>query len=112
VKSIETKYMEEREALLRALARLDRRSFLKVSAGALGAAIAAGAGVTPHSFSLVNVAHAQDKPPEGLPGTKAGPSPAKPTLAASRSRTSPIRICTSASSTIASFARCCARSTT
>jgi 3',5'-cyclic-AMP phosphodiesterase len=86
LKSVETKYMEEREAVLRALARLDRRAFLKVSAGALGAAIAAGASVTPHSFSLVNVAHAQDtppagKPPEGNPGTKAGPSPAKPTLA-------------------------------
>ncbi len=57
VKSIETKHMEEREATLRGLANLDRRSFLKVSAAAFGAA--AGLGVTPHSFQPVTVAHAQ-----------------------------------------------------
>jgi Icc protein len=70
-KSVETKYLEEREQVLRALARLDRRGFLKVSAGAVGAAIAAGAGITPCSFSLVNVAYAQDDAP--LPTVVAKP---------------------------------------
>jgi 3',5'-cyclic-AMP phosphodiesterase len=57
VKSIETKHMEERDELFRGLKNLDRRSFLKVSAAAFGAAM--GAGVTPHSFQPVRVAHAQ-----------------------------------------------------
>jgi len=57
--SIETKYMRQRERLLRDLGRLDRRSFLKVSTGAVGAAVAAGVGVTAHSFIPVSVAHAQ-----------------------------------------------------
>ncbi len=57
MKSIETKYMEEREELFRGLRNLDRRSFLKVSAAALGAI----AGVVPHSFQPVSVAHAQTK---------------------------------------------------
>src|SRR5262245_19024582 len=53
-KSIETKHMEEREQLFRALKSLDRRSFLKVSAAAFGAAAASGL-VTPHSFQPVKV---------------------------------------------------------
>ncbi len=58
VKSIETKHMEERDRLFRGLHNLDRRSFLKVSAAALGAV--AGAGIfSPHSFQPVSVAHAQ-----------------------------------------------------
>jgi 3',5'-cyclic AMP phosphodiesterase CpdA len=53
-KSIETRYMQEREALFRDLNNLDRRSFLKVSA-AMGAAVASG--LTPyHSFQPVSVA--------------------------------------------------------
>ncbi len=56
-KSVETKYMEEREEVLRALRGLDRRSFLKVSAAA-AAVVAAKGLVTPHGFQLVNVAHA------------------------------------------------------
>jgi 3',5'-cyclic AMP phosphodiesterase CpdA len=58
-KDVETRYMEEREAVLTALGRLDRRAFLRVSAGAIGAAVAAGVGINPHSFSIVNVAQAQ-----------------------------------------------------
>jgi Icc protein len=57
VKSIETKHMEERESLFRALKSLDRRSFLKVSAAAMGAVAAQGL-VTPHSFQPVSIAHA------------------------------------------------------
>ena len=54
-KSIETRYMQEREALFRDLNNLDRRSFLKVSAAAMGAAVASG--LTPyHSFQPVSVA--------------------------------------------------------
>lgn len=58
--SIETKHEAERAALVQGLHNLDRRSFLKVSAAALGAA--AGLGVTPHSFQPVNVAYAQAGP--------------------------------------------------
>lgn len=62
VKSIETRHMEERAELYQALKKLDRRSFMKVSAAAAGAA----AGLAnPHSFQPVTVAHAQgakDKP--------------------------------------------------
>ncbi|APR80359.1 Putative phosphohydrolase [Minicystis rosea] len=56
-RSIETKHMEERAATLRALARLDRRGFLKVSAAAAAAAAAFG-DVNPHSFQPIRVAHA------------------------------------------------------
>src|SRR4051812_5510667 len=58
VKSVETKYMEERDALFRGLARLDRRAFMKVSSAAAGI-IAAKSLVTPHSFLPVQVAHAE-----------------------------------------------------
>ncbi|HVZ33833.1 MAG TPA: metallophosphoesterase, partial [Polyangiaceae bacterium] len=57
-KSIETKHMEEREQLYRALARLDRRAFMKVSAAAAGIVAARGL-LPPHSFQPVRVAHAQ-----------------------------------------------------
>jgi 3',5'-cyclic AMP phosphodiesterase CpdA len=57
-KSIETKHMLEREELFRALKNLDRRSFLKVSAAALGAVSAKGL-LPPHSFQPVSIAHAQ-----------------------------------------------------
>jgi 3',5'-cyclic AMP phosphodiesterase CpdA len=57
-RSIETKHMAEREQLYRALRRLDRRGFLKVSAAAAAAAFASGE-VTPHSFQPVRVAGAE-----------------------------------------------------
>ncbi|OHB73175.1 MAG: serine/threonine protein phosphatase [Planctomycetes bacterium RBG_13_63_9] len=58
-KSVETKYMEQRQRLFRGLRNLDRRSFLKVSAAAMGAA----AGMTaPCSFTPVTVAQ---EPAEG-----------------------------------------------
>ena len=41
-KSIETKYTEERKAFFDGLKNLDRRSFLKVSAATMGAAVASG----------------------------------------------------------------------
>ena len=61
--SVETRYMREREQTLRDLARLDRRAFIRVSAGAMGAAVAAGVGINPHTFSPVTVstAHAAGK---------------------------------------------------
>ena len=73
-KSVETKYMEEREATLRALGKLDRRSFLRVSAAAMGAAVAAGVGINPHSFTTVNVAYAQ--PQSEALGAAKKPEPA------------------------------------
>jgi 3',5'-cyclic AMP phosphodiesterase CpdA len=57
IKSIETKFMEEREALFRALRNVSRRDFVKLAAVSAGAAMAKGL-VTPHSFQLVNVAQA------------------------------------------------------
>ena len=41
-KSVETKYMEERQQLFNSLRNLDRRSFMKVSAAAAGAVLARG----------------------------------------------------------------------
>lgn len=57
--SVETKYMRERERTMRALRNLDRRAFMKVSAGAMGAAIASGVDINPHSFQPISVANAQ-----------------------------------------------------
>ena len=63
-KSIETKYMEERNALFRSLKNLDRRSFLKVSAAAMGVALAKGL-VAPHSFLPVTVSRAEASTGQG-----------------------------------------------
>ncbi len=56
-KSVETRYMEDRDTVLRGLGRLDRRTFLKVLAASAGAVMAKGL-VPPHTFQLVNVAEA------------------------------------------------------
>lgn len=58
IQSIETKHMQERAQLFAGLGSLDRRSFIKVSAAALGAVAAQGL-LPPHSFQPVSVAHAQ-----------------------------------------------------
>jgi 3',5'-cyclic-AMP phosphodiesterase len=58
IKSVETRYLEERDALFRGLHRLDRRGFLRVSGGAAAAAVAAGVGFPFHSFLPINVAYA------------------------------------------------------
>ncbi|NLE36696.1 MAG: twin-arginine translocation signal domain-containing protein [Pirellulaceae bacterium] len=58
-KSVETKYMEQRAELFRGLTNLDRRSFLKVSAAAMGAAAGLA---SPFSFTPVTVAQ---EPGEG-----------------------------------------------
>src|SRR6202022_5037275 len=60
IKSVETRYLEERESLFRGLGGLDRRSFLKVSTGAAAAAVAAGVSYPFQSFLPVNVAYADD----------------------------------------------------
>ncbi len=57
VKSVETKYMEEREALFKSISRLGRRDFVK--AAGISAAVAASKGLMhPHSFQLVDIAKA------------------------------------------------------
>ncbi|MBV8138235.1 MAG: metallophosphoesterase [Deltaproteobacteria bacterium] len=56
-KSVETRFLEERETVLRALQGLDRRSFLKVVAATAGAVMAKGL-LPPHSFQLVTIASA------------------------------------------------------
>jgi 3',5'-cyclic-AMP phosphodiesterase len=61
-KSVETKHAEARDEALRALRSLDRRSFLKVAAATAGAVLAKGL-VAPHSFQLINVAHADPAAP-------------------------------------------------
>src|SRR5258708_23610292 len=68
IKSVETRHLEERETLFRGLRNLDRRSFLKVSTGAMAAAVAAGASNHFHSFLPVNVAF----------GAEAGAGPGVP----------------------------------
>lgn len=59
IKSIETKYMEERAELFRKLKNVSRRDFVKLAAISAGAAAAKGL-LPPHSFQLVNVAHADE----------------------------------------------------
>ena len=62
-KSIETKYYEERATLFSRLKQLDRRTFLKVSAAAFGAALTNGVNYHPFSFAPVRVAHAKEAEP-------------------------------------------------
>ena len=57
VKSVETKYMEEREALFKNISRLGRRDFAK-AAGISAAVVASKGLVHPHSFQLVDIAKA------------------------------------------------------
>lgn len=64
-KSVETRFMKDREALFSAMNNLDRRSFVKLSLAAMGAAVASGVGVNPHSFQPVKVANAK-VPGEGF----------------------------------------------
>src|SRR5271157_6032518 len=56
-KSVETKYIEERETVLKSLRRLDRRAFLKVVGATMGATLARGL-MPPHSFQLITLADA------------------------------------------------------
>ncbi len=57
VKSVETKYMEEREALFKSISHLGRRDFVK--AAGISAAVVASKGLMhPHSFQLVDIAKA------------------------------------------------------
>jgi len=70
-KSVETKYMEDRDKVLRGLRRLDRRTFLKVLGASAGAVMAKGL-MPPQTFQLVNVADAsvdKNASATGAPGT-------------------------------------------
>ena len=57
-KSVETKYMEERQSLFSALKNLDRRCFMKVTAAAMGAVLAKGLS-TPFSFLPLKIDQAE-----------------------------------------------------
>lgn len=56
-KSIETKFYEDRDRVLKALRNCDRRTFLKITAATMGAVMAKGL-MPPHTFQLVEVANA------------------------------------------------------
>ena len=93
-KSVETKYLEERRQFFHGLRNLDRRSFLKVSAAALGATAGLAA---PHSFTPVTVAQARRVQNRNWP------------FGSPISRT---RTCTRRTSMTVSCGGCSARSTT
>lgn len=62
IKSVETKYMEQRDALFRGLQNLPRRDFIKLAS--ISAGIVASKGLLPpHSFQLVDVAEAAPNQP-------------------------------------------------
>ncbi|HWE00511.1 MAG TPA: metallophosphoesterase [Bryobacteraceae bacterium] len=56
-KSVETKWMEERESAMNQLVRLPRRNFVRVAGAAAGAVLAKGL-LPPHSFQLIEVVKA------------------------------------------------------
>ncbi len=58
---VEHRYNQERDLFFRALRNLDRRSFMKVALGAMGAAVASGVDVNPHSFTPVRLGVADAK---------------------------------------------------
>jgi 3',5'-cyclic AMP phosphodiesterase CpdA len=60
-KSVETRWYEDRERLIQGLRRLPRREFAKVMAASAGAILAKGL-LPPHSFQVVEVAHAAPAP--------------------------------------------------
>jgi 3',5'-cyclic-AMP phosphodiesterase len=70
IKSIETKYMEERDELFRKLENVSRRDFVRLAAISAGAAAAKGL-LPPQSFQLVNVAHADEGKGAGHAGAAA-----------------------------------------
>ncbi len=69
IKSIETEYYQQRDALFQGLQNLDRRSFMKVSMAAMAAALAKGVEFHYHNFLPVNVVNAA---PTSLGGEAAG----------------------------------------
>jgi len=72
-KSVETKFMEQRDQVLRGLRRLDRRSFLKVAAATAGAVAAKGL-MPPHSFQVIDFVNAATEKDFGKVG-KQGSAP-------------------------------------
>jgi predicted MPP superfamily phosphohydrolase len=71
-KSIETRFMEDREGVMRALRRCDRRTFLKLAGATMGAVMAKGL-MPPHSFQLVTIADAaieKDSNSQGRKGSR------------------------------------------
>ena len=75
IKSVETRYLQERDALFRGLGSLDRRSFLKVSSGAAAAAVAAGVSYPLQSFLPINVAYADEGGSRHPPAARTEPKP-------------------------------------
>src|SRR4030081_3933105 len=71
-KSVETKYMEDRDAVLKGLRQLDRRTFLKVLAASAGGVMAKGL-MPPHTFQLVEIANAATDKAFGASGIAGKP---------------------------------------
>jgi Icc protein len=63
-KSVETRYLEERQQFFASLKRLDRRSFMQVCAAAFGAVAAKGL-TPPNAFQPVSVAYAATPQADG-----------------------------------------------
>ena len=76
-KSIETKYYEDRDCVLRALRNCDRRTFLKISAATMGAVLARGL-TPPHTFQLVEIAGAATGPAIGKGFASEGAAGSRP----------------------------------
>jgi len=62
-KSVETKWYEDRDEVIRGLLRLPRRRFFQVMGASAGAVLAKGL-LPPHSFQLVEIARAAPAPVE------------------------------------------------
>ena len=63
IRSVETRYYEERDELFRGLRHLDRRQFFRLSLAAAAAAAVNGVRFHPTSFQPVSVAHAKGAEP-------------------------------------------------
>lgn len=67
--SVESRHRRERAELFDGLRHLDRRTFLRVSLAAAGAALAKTSGLLPHAFQPISIARAQTPEATDAEGT-------------------------------------------